>query len=135
MSTIATRINLPLNDCFGSFSTEVANSAAQPTSASPRKLTSDLDEKLVAMGQQRKSPVCYSITLSASNCVEFGISMPSRLTEPSSITLQFPIDQHCQKQSRTAVNLPCVIGAALNDHLSRLQSCFAFFQNHGRVTL
>jgi hypothetical protein len=38
---------------FGSFLTEAANFAARPTSASPRKLTSDLDEKLVAMGHQQ----------------------------------------------------------------------------------
>ena len=34
----------------GSFSTEAADSAARPTSASPRKLTSGPNEKLVAMG-------------------------------------------------------------------------------------
>jgi hypothetical protein len=39
---------------FGSFSTEAANSAARPRSASPQKLTSGADEKLVAMGQSRR---------------------------------------------------------------------------------
>ena len=34
-------------------STEALGSAARPTSASPRKLTSDPNEKLVAMGQER----------------------------------------------------------------------------------
>jgi hypothetical protein len=41
------------NDRLGSFSTEALGSAARPTSASPRKLTSDPNEKLVAMGQFR----------------------------------------------------------------------------------
>jgi hypothetical protein len=38
----------------GSFSTEVADSAARPTSASPRKLTGP-NEKLVAMGHCQTS--------------------------------------------------------------------------------
>src|SRR5579859_6042980 len=41
----------------GSFSTEAANSAARPRSASPQKLTSDANEKLVAMGHQAMSPL------------------------------------------------------------------------------
>ena len=36
----------------GSLSTEAANSAARPTSASSRKLTSGANEKLVAMGHK-----------------------------------------------------------------------------------
>ena len=40
---------------FGSFSTEAANSAARPRSASIQKLTSGADEKLVAMGHEQKS--------------------------------------------------------------------------------
>ena len=39
----------------GSFSTEAAGSAARPTSASPRKLTSGPYDKLVAMGQRATS--------------------------------------------------------------------------------
>ena len=37
----------------GSLSTEALGSAARPTSASPRKLTSGPNEKFVAMGQFR----------------------------------------------------------------------------------
>ena len=47
--------------CSGSFSTEAANSAARPTSASLRKLTSGPDEKLVAMGQKQAfGPIVFS---------------------------------------------------------------------------
>ena len=49
----------------GSFSTEAANSAARPTSASPRKPTSGPNEKSVATGQEATSGR-YSITSSAS---------------------------------------------------------------------
>jgi hypothetical protein len=45
------------NVAFGSFSTEASNSAARPTSASPQKLTSVANVKLVAMGQGAKRPV------------------------------------------------------------------------------
>src|SRR5271155_3918996 len=38
---------------MGSFSTEAANTAARPTSASPQKLTSDANEKLVTNGMDR----------------------------------------------------------------------------------
>jgi hypothetical protein len=41
------------NDRFGSFSTEAANTPARPTSASLQKLTSDANEKLVAMGKKQ----------------------------------------------------------------------------------
>src|ERR1700734_2908960 len=37
-----------------SFSTEAANTAARPRSASPQKLTSGANEKLVAMGPRHK---------------------------------------------------------------------------------
>ena len=57
----------------GSFSTEAANSAARPRSASPQKLTSGANEKLVAMDHNRNSSVCYSITSSASKSIEFGM--------------------------------------------------------------
>jgi len=41
------------NAVRASFSTEVADSAARPTSAVPRKLTSGPSEKLVAMGEKQ----------------------------------------------------------------------------------
>ena len=44
---------LPDVSC-GSFSTEAAGSAARPTSASPRKLTSGPNKKLVANGKLAK---------------------------------------------------------------------------------
>jgi hypothetical protein len=52
---------------LGSLSTEAAYSAAWPTSALPRKLTSGPNEKSVATGQlQTHAPQLHSITSSAS---------------------------------------------------------------------
>src|SRR5580704_330360 len=44
-----------LENSQGHFSTEAANSAARPTSPSPRKMTSGPHENLVAMGQFQTS--------------------------------------------------------------------------------
>jgi hypothetical protein len=50
---VAVQIDNRSEDRCGSFSTEVADSAARPTSAVPRKLTSGPSEKLVAMGEKQ----------------------------------------------------------------------------------
>ena len=73
----------PAHVRVGSFSTEAANSAARPRSASPQKLTSGANEKLVAMGQSLQlraaAIVPYSITSSASATSVFGRVRPSAL--------------------------------------------------------
>ncbi len=50
---------------LGSFSTEVADPAAPPTSASPRKLTSGPNEKLIAVGPATEVEHAHSIIPSA----------------------------------------------------------------------
>src|SRR5580700_3870049 len=53
------KVIVSVDVAVGSFSTEAAGSAARPTSALRRKLSSGRNVKLVATGQQQKSAVLF----------------------------------------------------------------------------
>ena len=45
-----------------------------------------------------------------------------------------PVDEHREKERRSAMRDPSVIGIALDDDLAWLQSCFSILQNQARIS-
>ena len=102
----------------GSFSTKAANSAARPTSASPQKLTSGAVEKLVAMGQNRKSPPheIGSDGIAASS----GRASASPENPTSAKPLSAKFDQPVQQ---SPVSVPRDIAFDLLDEIDEITGC------------